>query len=108
MSRFKLKTYTVGFIVPFFDESDPSHLDVLSSNISDKYCDWFDTLSVNLYIKTMPDQNKIILFDLVVRVDTLNVSKDKLELDWKHMQDGIKSDMDEFLKSRKLIYKLLE
>jgi hypothetical protein len=108
MEKFSLKTYCIGFIVPFFDTSDQTGFVELAQQITKRYYEWFDVLKVELERKDNPDQNPILLFTLVVRVDNSLVRPEQLEQDWSKMIVGIKEDMDEFLKLRKLCYEIIE
>jgi len=108
MSKFTLKTYCIGFIVPFFDTEEQTGYVELAQKLTDRYCEWFDTLKVDLEKKVYPDQNPILLFTLVVRVDHSLVNNTQLEEDWAKMIEGIKEDMAEFLTLRKLCYEVIE
>ena len=80
MERFYLKTWSIGFEVPFLDTEDPQGQAELASDVSDRYLNWFDCLRVSL---------------------------DTLESDWNKMKADLQSVIEKFLNGRNLTYKIL-
>lgn len=107
MERFYLKTWSIGFEVPFLDTEDPQGQAELASDVSDRYLNWFDCLRVSLETLELPNTNQLVLFTIVVRVDTDLTNPDTLESDWNKMKADLQSVIEKFLNGRNLTYKIL-
>lgn len=107
MERFYLKTFSIGFEVPFLDTEDPQGQVELANDVSERYLNWFDCLKVSLETLELPNTNQLVLFTIVVRVDTDLVNPETLESDWNKMQNDLQSAVEKFLQGRNLTYKIL-
>jgi len=105
--KFKLRSWSIGFEVPFYNPEDTTGVDTLSSNLASRYRDWFDALKVDLSIIELPSTNRLILYTIVIREDIEYTNKSTLEEDWTSMQNEVQSDLENFLKLRNLEFRVL-
>lgn len=107
MERFYLKTWCIGFEVPFLNIEDPEGQSELARDVSERYLNWFDCLKVSLDVLKLPNTNELVLFTIIVRVDLDLANPDTLEEDWDKMKTDLQSSIEKFLTKRKLTYKIL-
>lgn len=105
MSRYYLRSMEIGFEIPFIDIKNQKGTSELSSAIVDKYLAWFDIIKVGLKLYELPNLNVVLLFYLVVRVDSSSIDRPRFERDWKKLKEDITTDMTEFLNKNKLEFK---
>lgn len=108
MERFNLKSWCVGFEVPFIDEIDSTKIVELSSKLKELYKDWFESILMELNTIQISNQNYLLLFNVVIMVDSLDETDvEESKNDWNEFKDLATQHIDEFLKSTKLPYKLI-
>lgn len=105
MSRYYLKSMEIGFEVPFLTIKNTKGVPELTNTIVDRYLSWFDIVKVGLKHYQLPNLNKILLFYLVVRVDSAAVDRTRFNNDWVDMKTKITDDIEDYLKANELDYR---
>jgi hypothetical protein len=108
MDRFTLKSWSVGFEVPFFNENTQDGMDKLSGKLAKQYKNWSDTLKTEFVFFQLPTQNMLILYTLVIRVDVDLINSDTFKEEWNEVTEGITKVIGEFLEHNKLEYRILK
>lgn len=106
-SKYYLKSWHIGFEVPFLDLEDPTGLTELSNKVTNRYLDWFDCQMVELTVKELKNQNQLVLFSIVVKVDPNLADSSSLIDEWNKMKEDLEEICIDFLKTRNLIYKII-
>jgi hypothetical protein len=108
MDRFNIKSFNIGFEVPFFDLSNQEGIPELSTNISNKYLNWFDVLKTEISMLVLPNTNKLLLYTLIVRSDMDIANSDTYVNEWNEMKSGVKELLIEYFKSKNLEFRIIE
>lgn len=121
--RFYLKSFQIGFEVPFLNLEDPTGLKELAQKVTNcvaqfdsldvgidilKYPVVMDGDDIDLNIKELPNTNSLMLFYIVARVDSLDTDKEHQEIEWNKMTENLISIVKEFLEFKKLIYRIIK
>lgn len=107
MDRFTLKSWAVGFEVPFFDVDNNVGYEELISELSSKYRNWFDVLKTELSIVELPNTNSVILYTFVIRVDSDLVNSDTFESEWSQVQSEVTDVLRGWIEKQKLEYQII-
>jgi len=108
MERFTLRSWSVGFEVPFFNENTQKGMDDLPAKLAKQYKSWSDTLHSEMKFFQLPTQNMLILFTIVIRVDVDLINSDTFKSEWVEVTEGLTKVISDFLKKNKLEYRILK
>lgn len=108
VDKFSLRSFSVAFEVPFFDRSNTIGYNELAHDISSRYRDWFDALKTELSVIELPSTNKLILYTIVIRVDSDLATRNTIDSDWERMQIELINDLEKFMKVNKLDYRIIK
>lgn len=104
MSRYYLKSMEIGYEIPVISLDNQMGSEELSRSIAENYMNWFDIIKVGLKLYALPNLNGILLFYLVVRVDSNSIDAKRLETEWNSIKSKISSAIENYLTSNKIIY----
>lgn len=123
MSKFKTLAWGISMEVPFFELEEQEDISQFSSKISSVYPTWMEVLRSRLdvtefsntdlhaidsdMIKTeLQNMNSLITYYIVIRIDEDHVLKDMFEVEWSNFKSTVKSELENLMNNRKLMYKI--
>lgn len=106
--RFYLKTFAIGFEIPFYDSQDKTGVNELAASVANSYLSCVDSLESSMSTIDTSTGNTILLYTLVVRVDMDLANPDEFQADWNRMKSNIEQAFDTYLKQRNLEYRIIK
>lgn len=96
MERFQLKSFSIAFDVPFFNLCNQSGLGDLTEKLNNQYLPMFDCLNIDLKLLDL-DTKYILLYNIVILVDTIDLSQSELDSKWNSMKTDSEKYVCDFL-----------
>lgn len=106
-NRYYIKQMVIAYEIPTDISATEKSCDEMSNALTAVYRDWFDVILCNIAPYELPNLNKLYMYQLVARVDTIAITKAEVDNQWEDIRKSIEMNIEKFLSTNGLIFQKL-